>query len=512
MSRWRILVVFFLVIAPFLALAVLGSYYLWRAGLMLWVWWPLFGLTALGYFLAWYWQRRRTLLRPVDFTPPVEWTDRDREAWRLVEERARKAPEVDPGRLVEINFYVDTARDMALELARVYYPRAEDFYSSVTVPELLAAVEHAAHDVAEVVDQYLPGGHLLTLRNWRQVRKAVDWYPTLNRAYWLVSALIWPMSTVQRYLASQVGVSLPFKAIQENALAFLYTAFVHRVGTYLIDLNSGRLRVGATRYRELKEGKLGEPEEQAAAAAERVQQLTITVAGQVKAGKSSLINALLGEQRARTDVVPRTAEITAYELKLPDVPTRLALLDTVGYNQAGPRADQLKATREAARQSDLVLLALHARNPARQADVELLHDLERWFAEHPDLKRPPIIGVLTHIDLLSPSLEWSPPYDWRQPKRPKEEQIAQAVAAAREQLGKLVADVVPVCTAAGKVLGVEEWLLPALVQALDEARAVALVRCIRAESNTGRAWKTVQQLIAVSLEAGRVLLEQYGKR
>ena len=41
------------------------------------------------------------------------------------------------------------------------------------------------------------------------------------------------------------------------------------------------------------------------------------VAGQVKAGKSSVINAILGEQRAATSVVPMTAEITRYELHPP---------------------------------------------------------------------------------------------------------------------------------------------------------------------------------------------------
>ena len=58
--------------------------------------------------------------------------------------------------------------------------------------------------------------------------------------------------------------------------------------------------------------------------------MTVTVCGQVKQGKSSLINSLLGEQRARTDVLPATNEITRYELQPEGIPTRLVLLDTVG--------------------------------------------------------------------------------------------------------------------------------------------------------------------------------------
>ncbi len=242
-------------------------------------------------------------------------------------------------------------------------------------------------------------------------------------------------------------------------------------------------------------------------AAEAVPQVTITLMGQVKAGKSSLINALLGEQRARTDVLPATASVTRYELKQDNIATRLVLLDTVGYGHEGPKGDKLRATEEAAQQSDIILLVLHARNPARQADVDMLRSLKDWFASLPELKLPPILGVMTHMDLLSPSLEWAPPYNWQEPRRPKEHQIAQAIAAVREQLGSYIAGVVPVCTAADKVYGVTDWLMPAFAALLDDAHAVAFLRCLRAEANTGKARKVVQQLLSASQGAAKVLWE-----
>ena len=69
------------------------------------------------------------------------------------------------------------------------------------------------------------------------------------------------------------------------------------------------------------------------------------------------------------------------------MPTKLVLLDTVGYGHAGPKADQVARDGEAARQSDLLLLVLHARNPGRQADLDMLEQLRQWFAARPDLKR-----------------------------------------------------------------------------------------------------------------------------
>jgi predicted GTPase len=211
-------------------------------------------------------------------------------------------------------------------------------------------------------------------------------------------------------------------------------------------------------------------------------------------------------------VVPATAEITRYELRPEGVGTELEVLDTVGYANEGPREDQLRATTEAARRSDLLLLVMHARNPARHADAEMMKKLREWFAAHPELNPPPVLGVLTHIDLLSPSLEWSPPYGWEQPKRPKEEQIRQALEATREQLGEYLVGVVPVCAAEGKVYGVQEWLLPAMTRLLDQAHAVGLLRCLRDEADAGKVKKVFEQLLAAGKQAAKILWESQGLR
>jgi predicted GTPase len=176
----------------------------------------------------------------------------------------------------------------------------------------------------------------------------------------------------------------------------------------------------------------------------------------------------------------------------------------VGYHQTGAQADQVETTVEAARQADLVFLVLHARNPARKADADLLEQLQQWFEEHPDLKAPPVIAVVTHIDLLSPALEWSPPYNWRLPNRPKEVNIRDAVLAVRQQLGPRLVNAVPVCTQPGKVAGIDEDLLPAVTQLLDEVRGVALLRALRAEADRDRIRKVFRQLAATGKAAAQI--------
>ena len=518
MSRWRISVVAGLILVPLLAWAGVGSYYLFVNGWGRIIWWPLMACAALGYLLGWYWQHKRQLLRPPDFELPVHWTGRDEEAWKLVEKRAREGAGLPMDRLGEPAVYFQTAQEMALELAAFYHPGAADPVGNLTVPEILAVIELASRDLGELVEKHLPGGHLLTVNDWKRAHQFTRWYSTASNVYWVVSAFLSPIQTGMRYAASRVGISEPLRMLQQNLFVWFYTAFVHRLGTYLIDLNSGRLRIGAARYRQLVEESERAASQSVAVAekvtagplvaegdpVDQVKQVTVALVGQVKAGKSSLINALLGEERARTAVTPLTTGVDRYELQTPGIPTRLVLLDTAGYHQTGAQPDQVKATAEAARGADLVFLVLHARNPARQADVDLLDQLRRWFEERQDLKSPPILAVLTHIDLLSPSLEWAPPYQWRTPSRPKEVNIRDAVLAVRQQLGPRLVNVVPVCAQPGKVSGIDEDLLPAVAQLLDEVRGVALLRCLRAEADRDRVRRVFEQLLATGKAAARL--------
>src|SRR5262249_23984389 len=143
----------------------------------------------------------------------------------------------------------------------------------------------------------------------------------------------------------------------------------------------GRLRVGAKRYRELLAMKETPP------TAETAKPLTVAVVGAVKAGKSSLINTMLGDDRAAVDVVPLTSDVTGYELKTGELPP-LRLLDTPGYGADGPDARELKAAFTAAKEADLILFTATARSAARKGDIDFLARLAAAFASEPALKHP----------------------------------------------------------------------------------------------------------------------------
>src|SRR5262249_9082897 len=175
----------------------------------------------------------------------------DRAAWQLVEARAQTGESVNVDNFSDPNFYIQVAQEMALELAQFYRPGAIDPYGNLTIPEILAVAELAAHDLSQRVQTYVPGSHLLTINDWKRARQMTDWYKKASNAYWLAMAVWNPLQTGLRFAATQVGLSQPWQKFQDNLLLWFYTAFVHQLGTYLIELHSGRLRVGAGRYREL---------------------------------------------------------------------------------------------------------------------------------------------------------------------------------------------------------------------------------------------------------------------
>jgi hypothetical protein len=238
--------------------------------------------------------------------------------------------------------------------------------------------------------------------------------------------------------------------------------------------------------------------------------VTVAVVGPVKAGKSSLVNAFLGEARAATDVLPLTAGSTRYTLAQPGLPT-LTLIDTGGFGREGPTDADVKNAVAAAEEADIMLLVVPARSAARKPEAEFLDRVRAGLAAKPQLKMPPVLLVLSHVDVLTPAAEWAPPYDWRAGTRPKEVTIRDAAAAAWEQFAGRVLEVFPVCTAAGKEMGVKDELLPAVAAQLGEARGVGLLRALQLEASAEKVKRVMKQVVNAGGTLLKAFLDSYRK-
>jgi small GTP-binding protein len=136
----------------------------------------------------------------------------------------------------------------------------------------------------------------------------------------------------------------------------------------------------------------------------------IVVAGEFNAGKSSFLNALLGEQVLPEGVTPTTDAITLLQhgdevsstlkssgLRVTTYPAevlrQLTIVDTPGTNAVIRHHEQL--TREFIPRADLVLFATSADRPFTESERGFLELIKEWGKK--------IIIVLNKIDILSPT-------------------------------------------------------------------------------------------------------------
>ena len=543
MSRTRVAVLVALFLGPFAFLVAVGSYHLyhtdsgvavplpWGAHRFSWLFWTAWVMMAslgLGYYLAARWTRGNTLLPPSDEPPPNYWTARDKAAWEKVLAKAKSFGKVTTDQLADAKHYSELSLDLARQVAEEYNPGAADPFDHLTIPEVMTCFELVAADMNELAQRYVPGVHMLRVRDYKRARQAADWYRTGQNIYWAGSALFNPIEVGVRWIASRYALGSLFDKLQGNILLWFHTAFVHQLGRYLVELNSGRLKVGTKRYREIlaahqeppvppeppppeTEGSTGgDPAAPLALPPAGAKPVEVAVLGAVKAGKSSLVNAMLGQQSATVDTLPVPHVGIRYRLRTADG-AALSVLDTAGYGQDGPNEAEFAAAAEAAKDADLILLVTPATSPGRKPDVELLDRLKAWFDARPQLKLPPVVVVVNQVDLLSPKAEWNPPYDWRAGNRPKEANIRDCVAAAREQLAPRVAEVVPMCARVGEVWGLVDTLLPVVASHLDAARGSAVLRMFHAEGSADQYKRLGRQLVEGGKQVWNILRENLKK-
>ncbi len=111
--------------------------------------------------------------------------------------------------------------------------------------------------------------------------------------------------------------------------------------------------------------------------------LNVVIAGRPNVGKSSLLNALLGEERAIvTSEAGTTRDAVRGAMELAGV--RVNLTDTAGLREADSEAEKIgvRRAREAVANADLVLVVLDASQKLTDEDRETLEETEgvkRWI-------------------------------------------------------------------------------------------------------------------------------------
>ncbi len=454
---------------------------------------------GIGWLVLWFlnYKGLLTLTNKPEVEPSPNWPDSNRPAWDRVTEIAERLEPLDypldnPVKLFELG------QQTIESVARHYYPDSKNAPLEIALPYLLLIIERVSQDLRALLD-HIPFSHVLTIHDLMRGHSLASFARKCYDTYRLGVLAIDPIGAVLRELRALTAHKLLRYPADELKL-WLLQSYVKRVGYYAIELYSGALTLSdqaaaeyLTRYsrEDLKRSQERPAEEP----------LRLLVLGQVKSGKSSLINALFGEIRALTDVLPLTAEFTPYLLERDGVDEML-VLDSAGY--AGPTKDQGLGRMEAEIQkADLILLVCSAISAARQPDRQLCDGIRILFQSRPELIAPPFLIILTHIDRLRPVREWEPPYNIVEPQGPKELAIRKAMEAVAQDLGIDLSEVIPVSLKNGCWYNIEEGVIPAILLRLGSAQRVKYLRCLR-ELRREDHWNRLREQ---AINAGRIILE-----
>ncbi|ANT60986.1 hypothetical protein AYJ57_11795 [Salipiger sp. CCB-MM3] len=180
--------------------------------------------------------------------------------------------------------------------------------------------------------------------------------------------------------------------VTSEGTAILQALLLEEVAAAAVELYSGRLKFSDS---ELLDLGLASSELDRARLAASDMPLRVAVAGQISAGKSSLINALMGSDLAEVDVIPTTDEARTYPTEFDGVETML--LDMPGLDGSAKLASKVAA--ELAR-ADLIIWTVRANRPAREIDRATIAELRALVSGDPRRRMPPVVVAISCVDEL----------------------------------------------------------------------------------------------------------------
>lgn len=371
--------------------------------------------------------REQRILSLVHQGAEPQWSDRSRNVW---EDVARFAESIRSGTrpidsIEELRAIFETlARDIAVAL----HPRSDLPLLEFTLGDLALASENAVRDLRVMFVERLPFHGEIRIADYRRGRTRWEQARSAYDIYRMLRATVNPLGALLGELQGLLTRRL-LGDISDDTTRFLLAASVELVGKHLISLYAGEVLAP-------------EAAPESAASGEHAT-LTISIAGETNAGKSSLINALFGDELSRSSPLPETPGFIQLRRELDDV-GEVVLVDSPGYGTGSETPRVLSALVSRAGESDLFILTTPASSAARATDRELLERIR-------ELPAPPeLVVALTKIDLLRPFGRWSPPYDLERPEdhaapedRQKAVNIRGAVLAVAEELNVPTERVLP---------------------------------------------------------------------
>jgi predicted GTPase len=489
--HWREVLLVVLVALPWASLLALGLVWLWQEGRML----PWAVAAAFLGLAAWPLRRSirvRTKRRAREelaeqAKPSWGWGATGQAAWQDLQTLAE---ETKPLTFTEKEAPLALIQKAVETVARRFHPGSTDAVARVTLPEALLLTERIARDLRRAALHHVPGVRQVRIDHLLWVKRQNDRYGKAallaakvgHGAFRVVRLFLNPTRAIaqeaQGALQGEAGGLLSYRA-----RTYATRMLILEAGRAAIDLYSGNLRMSDDEIAAAREA------DQAGIARKQESLVRILLAGQVKAGKSSTVNAMAGAVLCEVSPISTPAKTVEYRLQADGRPAA-TIVDTPGITSVGGTHNEIL---QQAQRCDLVIWVASAVQPARAADVEALRALRRQFAEAVDRRPPPVLVALTHVDQVRPAAEWSPPYDTLEPRSAKERNIKAALDAASKALEVPLERIVPVAAPDGTEPYNHDLLWGHVLARLDEARLRQLER-LRASRSGFSLWELAGQV------------------
>jgi hypothetical protein len=433
--------------------------------------------------------------------PDPTWAPHEHAAWETIRQLSAEA---DVTVLENHRLMLNCALRTIEGVARHYHPAQREPALHFTLPELLLMTERISARLRLMLLEQVPLSHKIKagtlIRAWGYrplVAAGVEYGRSLYSLVRFARAFS-PLHAVAAELRDHLIGDL-LDDLQANVRRRIVRLWIEEVGRAAIELYSGRLSVDAA---ELAAAGAAEGLEGAATLASPPGALRLLIAGQTNAGKSTLVNALIGDLAAGVDVLPMTADYEGYELRQEGMPPAF-LIDSPGIENDA----SVKILVNRALACDLVVWVAAAHRADRLLDRAALDALRARFAANPQRKMPPLIVIASHVDRLSPAREWNPPYDVAAPETPKAQSIRAALDAIAADLDVPVATIIPMrldTTPPDNIEGL--WLR--LEASSGEAQRARWVRILRSAQDQ-RGWRTSwKQVVGAGRKVGKLVRER----
>lgn len=266
-----------------------------------------------------------------------------------------------------------------------------------SLPEALLLMDRVAVRLRSVLREHLPLVDTVRLETlvwlWRQ-RTRLGLAARLGSGLWRVGrALSNPPAAVAKEVQNLI-LGEATQSLQAHGELTAQRLILEEVARAAIELHSGQLRFSDA---ELLDIELASARTDAAMRPAPDQPLRVLVLGQVSAGKTSLINALLGQDGGETDLAPTTPGLTSHAWAVDGMD--FTLVDSPGLDGS---AAVFRAVLAEMLQADLLLWVVRANRPARAVDAAQLQAFRAALAAQPQRRAPRILLALTAIDQLLP--------------------------------------------------------------------------------------------------------------